>query len=56
MKILLDSTGYSQLACGHPTVPAIVRRSQELVLFAVVVGKLLYGYRHGARRARNIAS
>lgn len=54
MRILLDSTAYSQLARGHPTVADIVRRSQEVVLSAIVVGELLYGYRYGGRTARNI--
>lgn len=54
MRILLDSTAYSQLGRGHPGVADIVRRSQEIVLSAVVVGELLYGYRHGAQTARNI--
>ena len=54
MRILLDSTAYSQLGRGHPAVADIVRRSQEVVLSAVVVGELLYGYRYGAQTARNI--
>ena len=54
MRILLDSTAYSQLGRGHPAVADIVRRSQEVVLSAVVVGELLYRYRHGAQTARNI--
>ena len=54
MRVLLDSTAYSQLARGHPAVADIVRRSQEVVLSTVVVGELLYGYRYGSRTARNI--
>ena len=54
MRILLDSTAYSQLARGHRTVADLVRRSREVVLSAVVVGELLYGYRHGSRTARNV--
>ena len=53
VRILLDSNAYSLLARGHPAVADIVRRSQEVVLSAVVVGELLYGYRHGSRNARN---
>ena len=54
MRVLLDSTAYSQLGRGHPAVADIVRRSQEVVLSAVVVGELLYGYRYGAHTRRNI--
>jgi tRNA(fMet)-specific endonuclease VapC len=35
-------------------VAEIVRRSQEVILSAVVIGELLYGYRYGSRTARNI--
>ena len=35
-------------------VAEIVRRSQEVVLSAVVIGELLYGYRYGLRMARNL--
>ena len=31
-----------------------MRRSQEVVLSAVVIGELLYGYRYGSRLARNL--
>lgn len=54
MRILLDSSAYSQLARGQRTVADLVRRSQEIVLSAVVVGELLYGYRHGSRTALNV--
>ena len=54
MRILLDSSAYSQLARGRRAIADLVRRSQEIVLSAVVVGELLYGYRHGSRTALNV--
>ena len=54
MRVLLDSNVYSLLGRGHPFVAEIVRRSREVILSAVVIGELLYGYRHGSRTARNI--
>ena len=54
MRIALDSNVYSLLFRGHPLVAEIVRRSQEVVLSAVVIGELLYGYRSGTRMARNL--
>ena len=54
VRVSLDSNVYSLLFRGHPFVAEIVRRSQEVVLSAVVIGELLYGYRHGSRLARNL--
>lgn len=54
MRILLDSSAYTQLARGHHTVADLVRRSHEVVLSAIVVGELLYGYRYGSRTALNV--
>ncbi|MDE0023135.1 MAG: type II toxin-antitoxin system VapC family toxin [Spirochaetaceae bacterium] len=50
----LDSNVYSLLFRGHPLVAEIVRRSQEVMLSAVVLGELLYGFRYGSRMARNL--
>ena len=54
MRVALDSNVYSLLFRGHPLVAEIVRRSQEVVLSAVVIGELLYRYRYGSRQARNL--
>ena len=54
MRVALDSNVYSLLFRGHPLVAEIVRRSQEVVMSAVVIGELLYGYRYGSRMARNL--
>ena len=54
MRVALDSNVYSLLFRGHPLVAEIVRRSEEVVLSAVVIGELLYGYRYGSRMARNL--
>ena len=54
MRVALDSNAYSLLFRGHPLVAEIVRRSEEVVLSAVVIGELLYGYRYGSRMARNL--
>lgn len=54
MRILLDSSAYTLLARGHRTIADLVRRSQEIVLSAIVIGELLYGYRYGARTDLNV--
>ena len=54
MRILLDSSAYSHLKRGHHRVAEIVRASEEVLLSLVVIGELLYGFRNGDRRERNI--
>ena len=53
MKVLLDSNAYSQLMLGREQVRQIVRGAKEVLLSAVVLGELLYGFRHGSRYERN---
>ena len=55
MRVLLDSNAYSQLIRGSHQVSEIVRTAEEVLLSAVVVGELLYGFRRGSRYERNIA-
>ena len=53
MKVLLDSNAYSQLMRGRKQVSRVVRGAEEVLLSAVVLGELLYGFRHGSRYERN---
>ena len=53
MRLLLDTDAYSALKRGHLGVASVVRRSEEVLLSTIVAGELLYGFRHGARYARN---
>lgn len=53
MKVLLDTNAYSALMRGHGEVSAFIRRGKEVLLSAIVVGELLYGFRHGSRFERN---
>lgn len=55
MRLLLDTSAYSALLRGHRGVAARVRRAERVLLSAVVVGELLYGFRHGARYEENAA-
>lgn len=54
MRVLLDSSAYSQLMRGRERVGRIVRSAEEVLLSAVVLGELLYGFRQGSRYERNI--
>ncbi|MDE2980366.1 MAG: type II toxin-antitoxin system VapC family toxin [Gemmatimonadota bacterium] len=53
MRVLLDSSAYSQLMRGRDQVRRIVRDAEEVLLSTVVLGELLYGFRHGSRYERN---
>ncbi len=55
MKLLLDSNAYSMLVRGHEQVSELVRRAEEVLLSAVVVGELMYGFRRGSHFERNAA-
>jgi tRNA(fMet)-specific endonuclease VapC len=54
MKRLLDTNAYVALKRGQPGVAALVRESTELVFSTIVLGELLFGFRHGARLERNV--
>ena len=54
MRILLDSNAYSHLKRGHHPIADLVRRSEEVLLPFVVIGELLYGFRHGTRLETNV--
>ena len=54
MKVLLDSNAYAQLMLGREQVSRIVRGAEEVLLSAVVLSELLYGFRRGSRYERNV--
>ena len=55
MRVLLDSNAYSRLMRGDDQTAAVVRDATEILMSAVVIGELLYGFRNGARFDRNVA-
>ena len=55
MRVLLDSNAYSQLIRGSRQVSEIVHTAEEVLLSAIVMGELLYGFRRGSRYERNVA-
>ena len=55
MRILLDSNGYSRLMRGDGQTAAVVRDATEILMSAVVIGELLYGFKNGSRFDRNAA-
>ena len=53
LRVLLDSNAYVQLMRGSEKVAGIVRGAEEVLLSTVVLGELMYGFRHGSRYERN---
>ena len=54
MSILLDTNAYSLLMRGDDQTAIVVRSSTGILMSAVVIGELLYGFRHGSRYQRNL--
>ncbi len=55
MRVLLDSNAYSRLMWGDDQTSAVVRGATDILMSAVVIGELLYGFRNGSRFDRNAA-
>ena len=55
MRVLLDSNAYSRLMRGDDQTSAVVRDATEVLMSAVVIGELLYGFRNGSRFDKNVA-
>lgn len=54
MRILLDSNAYSLLMRGDKQAAELVRSAEEVLLSAIVVGELMYGFRQGSHFERNM--
>ena len=53
MRVLLDSNAYSRLMRGDEQTATMVRDATEVLMSAVVIGELRYGFRNGSRFDRN---
>ena len=54
MIISLDTNAYSALKRGHVGVADRVRQSERVLISAVVVGELMFGFHHGHRYEKNV--
>ena len=55
MRILLDTNSYSFYAGGQETLVNLVMRAEEVMLSAIVLGELMFGFRQGSRFEQNYA-
>lgn len=53
MNYLLDTTAYSELLRGHPAVARIIKTADQILLPAVVIAELQYGFRLGSKQLDN---
>ena len=54
MRLLLDTSAYSEMRRGHPEVVGLVRRASRILLSPIVLGELLFGFRLGRRYEQNV--
>ena len=55
VRTLLDSGAYSAFMSGNHRVREIVQDAEQVLMSAVVVGELLYGFRQGQRLDQNLS-
>lgn len=55
MRALLDTNAYSALMADRGRVAELVRRADVVLVSAVVLGELLFGFRNGTRYGKNRA-
>lgn len=55
MRALLDTNAYSALMADRGRVAEFVRRADVVLISAVVLGELLFGFRNGTRYDENRA-
>jgi tRNA(fMet)-specific endonuclease VapC len=53
MSLLLDTNAYTALFRGHEGVAERVRRSEQVLISAIVAGELLFGFRNGSHYEAN---
>ena len=56
MRICLDTNAYSAIGKGNAAVTAFVEEADEIVVPAIVLGELIFGFLKGARFAQNDAA
>ena len=52
-RLTLDTSAYSAFKRGHPEIVGLLRRAEEILLPAIVLGELLGGFEAGTRSRRN---
>jgi predicted nucleic acid-binding protein len=53
-KITLDTNAYAALMKGDPKIITLLKEAQEVILPAIVVAELLFGFKKGTRKTQNL--
>ena len=53
MRICLDTNAYSAMAKGHGGATSLVEVADEVIVPAIVVGELMFGFLNGSRFSEN---
>ena len=52
--ILIDTNFYADIMLGGDHATTLVRRAQNILLCPIVIGELLYGFKHGKLEQQNL--
>ena len=52
-RVVLDTSAYCYAMRGDPTIVAVLRRAEKILLPAIVIGELLAGFRIGTKEGKN---
>jgi tRNA(fMet)-specific endonuclease VapC len=55
MKIMLDTSAYVGFKRNNPELVEIIVSAELILISAVVIGELLFGFRNGTRFKKNLA-
>jgi tRNA(fMet)-specific endonuclease VapC len=53
MKLLIDTSGYSQMLAGDTSVARALDNADTVLLSSIVIGELLAGFKKGTREREN---
>lgn len=56
MRICLDTNAYSAIGRGNAGLVALVEEAEEIIVPAIVLGELMFGFLKGGRFAQNEAA
>ena|SRR2546425_10287165 len=53
MRVILDTSGYSEFMRGHPEIKTSVQEAEEILINPVILGELQAGFLRGGRARKN---
>jgi tRNA(fMet)-specific endonuclease VapC len=53
VRVSIDTNAYTGLMAGDSSILEILKSARRIAVSSIVVGELLYGFRHGSRYSEN---